>query len=253
MDLLNSELSPDFIRLFIAGVDLYDSSCSKEAKVYFIDKDCGYYLKIAPQNRLKREFEMTQFFHRKGLSAKVVIYISEERDWLLTEKIQGNNGIALKYLDHPKKLCDLFSERLSLLHIMEYSDCPIQNHSELYLNNLDYNKCNRELFPDNWGYKSAEQAWNIVKSKGHLLQNDTLLHGDYCLPNIILDDWCFSGFVDLDCAGVGDKHIDLFWGIWTLNFNLKTNKYKDRFLDAYGRDRIDEERLNIICAFEVFV
>jgi kanamycin kinase len=85
-----------------------------------------------------------------------------------------------------------------------------------------------------------------------LLKSDTLLHGDYCLPNIILSDWQFSGFIDLDSAGLGDRHIDLFWGIWTLNFNLKTDVWGDRFLDAYGRDRIDNEILSSIGAFEVF-
>ena len=85
-----------------------------------------------------------------------------------------------------------------------------------------------------------------------LLKNDTLIHGDYCLPNIMLDDWRFSGFIDLGNGGVGDKHIDLFWGAWTLNFNLKTDKYRNRFLDAYGRSDIEEEIFRVIAAAEVF-
>ena len=84
------------------------------------------------------------------------------------------------------------------------------------------------------------------------MKNDTLLHGDYCLPNILLDDWKFSGFIDLDSGGVGDRHIDLFWGAWTLRFNLHTDAWCDRFLDAYGRDRIEPEILRAIAAFEVF-
>ena len=72
------------------------------------------------------------------------------------------------------------------------------------------------------------------------------------MPNIILDNWKFSGFIDLDCAGVGDRHIDLFWGTCTLWFNLKTNQYYDRFLDAYGRDKVDEELFKVVAAAEVF-
>ena len=87
---------------------------------------------------------------------------------------------------------------------------------------------------------------------GKYLKNDTLLHGDYCLPNIMLDNWCFSGFIDVDQGGIGDKHMDLFWGIWSLGFNLKTNAYRDRFLDAYGRDAMEEEMLRLIAAIEVF-
>jgi kanamycin kinase len=68
----------------------------------------------------------------------------------------------------------------------------------------------------------------------------------------MLDDWALSAFIDVDGGGVGDRHIDLFWGAWTLGFNLKTDKYRDRFLDAYGRDKVDTEVLKIVAAAEVF-
>ena len=79
-----------------------------------------------------------------------------------------------------------------------------------------------------------------------------MLHGDYCLPNILLDDWRFSGFIDLGGAGIGDKHVDLYWGAWTLNFNLKTDKYRKRFFDVYGRDEVDEELISLIGVIESF-
>jgi len=41
-------------------------------------------------------------------------------------------------------------------------------------------------------------------------------------------------------------------GAWTLNFNLKTDKYRRRFLNANGRDQVDEEKLRIVAAIEVF-
>ena len=84
------------------------------------------------------------------------------------------------------------------------------------------------------------------------LKSDTLLHGDYCLPNIMLENWRFTGFIDLGRGGIGDRHIDLFWGAWTLEFNLHTDKYGSRFLDAYGRDRVEEEMLRVVAAAEVF-
>jgi kanamycin kinase len=72
------------------------------------------------------------------------------------------------------------------------------------------------------------------------------------LPNIILDSWKLSGFIDLGNVGVGDRHVDLFWGSWTLGFNLGTNAYKDYFFDAYGRDKIIPEKINVVAAAEVF-
>jgi kanamycin kinase len=240
----------------LSGAKLYDSSCSPEARVIFIDKDSGYFLKSASKGALDREAVMTRYFHSKGLSANVLSYISDERDWLLTEKIHGDNGIAAKHLEQPERLCDIWAEQLVLLHGKDFSDCPVQNHTERYLAGVKYNMQNdlydKSLFPDSFGYESPESAWEVVEKHGRSLRTDTLLHGDYCLPNIILDDWKFSGFIDLDNGGVGDRHVDVFWATWTLLFNLKTDKYRTRFIDAYGRDRVDEDMIRLVAAAEVF-
>jgi kanamycin kinase len=68
----------------------------------------------------------------------------------------------------------------------------------------------------------------------------------------MLENWRFSGFIDLDGAGIGDRHIDLFWGRWSLGFNLGTYEYSDRFFDPYGRDKINEDALRVVAAAEVF-
>ena len=68
----------------------------------------------------------------------------------------------------------------------------------------------------------------------------------------MLDNWRFSGFIDVGNGGIGDRHVDLFWGAWTLGFNLGTDMYRDRFFDAYGRDKINEEKMKVIAAAEVF-
>ena len=57
----------------------------------------------------------------------------------------------------------------------------------------------------------------------------------------------------LGCGGVGDRHIDIFWGLWTLNFNLGTDRYSDIFLDAYGRDTVDKETLLAVSCAEALI
>jgi len=254
---INIDISsyPPELQPLLTSSDIYDSSCSPDAKVIFIQKDGGYFLKTAPKGKLESEAVMTRYFHGKGLSANVLAYISNESDYMLTEKIRGDDCTTAKYLENPKRLCDTIAERLLLLHAMDFSDCPVQNRTRRYIASAEKNKQAGIVNMKNLagsGYNTPEEAWRVVETKGHLLQDDTLLHGDYCLPNIILDDWHFSGFIDFDEGGVGDRHIDIFWGAWTLLFNLDTDKYRARFFDAYGRDKIDEERLKIISAIAVF-
>ena len=247
---------PSELARFVSGAKVYDSSCSPEARVYFIDKDSGYYLKTSDFGALAREARMTSYFHSKGIGAEVLCYISDECDWLLTERVVGEDCTHSMYLSEPKRLCDTIANELRALHELDFSDCPVMNRTRDYLELAEKNyrtgNYDKSSFPDSFGYRSAEDAYSVLREGQGELRSDVLIHGDYCLPNIMLEDWKLSKFIDLGNGGVSDRHIDLFWGAWTLYFNLKTDIYRDRFLDAYGRDKVDESILKTVAAAEVF-
>lgn len=250
------QLPPDVYH-FISDERIYDSSSSPEARVYFIDKDEGYYLKCSVAGKLAKEAQMTKYFHSKDLGPEVLAYEnSNDHDWLLTRAVKGADCIDSKYLSDPERLCDTIAVNLRKLHETDYSDCPVVDRTAEYLATAEKNyqtgNYDKSSFPNSFGYSSAAEAHAVLISGKSGLHSKVLLHGDYCLPNIILDNWNFSGFIDVGFGGVGDRHIDLFWGIWTLWFNLKTSKYQDRFLDAYGRDKVDESLLKVVAAAEVF-
>ena len=244
---------PSVFNSVLNGADVYDSSCSKEASVLFIDKECGYYLKSAAKGALSNEAIMADYFHKKGLSAPVLEYISLERDYLLTERVVGEDCTYKAYLDEPERLAALIGENLAMLHSLDFSDCPIKNRISTYFEVAEENY-KKGVFDQSFYHNSAnpDEVWRIVCDLKGILKCDALLHGDYCLPNIMVKDWKLSGFIDLGNGGVGDKHIDLFWGAWTLNFNLGTDKYRDVFFDAYGRSDIDIEIINAVGAAECF-
>ena len=247
---------PQNIMRCISDADIYDSSCSPEAKVYYIEKGNGYYLKCSGKLSLKKEAEMTSYFHSKEIGAEMLDYISEDRDWLFTSAVFGDDCIHERYLTDPIRLCDTIAYELRKLHELDYSGCPVPDRTAEYIaaamQNYETGNYDKSHFPDNFGYRSADEAYTELKNGMGELKSKVLLHGDYCLPNIMLNDWKLSGFVDVGSGGVGDRHIDIFWGVWTLWFNLKTNRYRDRFLDAYGRDKVNKELLKVIAAAEVF-
>jgi kanamycin kinase len=248
---------PEDFHTYLERATVYDSSCSPEARVYFLDVDGGLYLKTSKSGSLKKEALMDDYFFKKGFGApEVVKYINGKRDWLLTSRVAGEDCTHADYLSDPKRLCELLATKLRELHEADFSDCPIMDHTANYLATADRNfkagAYDTSLFPDNWGYSTAEEAWRVLQKGRSFLKSDTLLHGDYCLPNVLLDNWSFSGFIDLGNGGVGDRHVDLFWGAWTLNFNLGTDEYRQRFFDAYGRDKVDEDIIRIVSAAEVF-
>lgn len=214
---INTEGFPAEISGLLQGFAVYDSSCSKEAKVFFIERDEGFYLKIAAAKTLEAESILTKYFYSLGLSAEVCLYVQSDKDYMITRRIPGEDATAAIYLSNPKKLCEVFAQTLAGLHKMDFSGCPVKSKTS-------------SLIPNS------------------LIQNPeytALIHGDYCLPNILLEDFKFTGLIDLDHAGIGDPHRDIVSAFWTLNRNLKTDKYNDLFLDCYGKNKIDPDRLRL--------
>ena len=82
---------PSALQALTEGAAVYDSSCSTEARVYFIDRDGGYFAKRAAPGSLAREAAMTRFFHEKGMAAQVLHYETAEHDWLLTRRVPGED------------------------------------------------------------------------------------------------------------------------------------------------------------------
>ena len=247
---------PKEFHSLIADQPIFDSSCSEAARVYFIDRDGGYYLKKNAKGRLRKEAEMTAYFHSLGMGVEIMKYLSDEDDWLLTRAATGEDCTHAAYRSDPKRLSETLGLTLRSLHETDPKDCPVQNRTADYLESarrgFEADRFDPAYLPPHSGIGNAAEAWRIVEQNAKFLKSDTLLHGDYWLPNVILDNWRFSAFIDVDGGGVGERHIDLFWGLWSLRYNLKTDAYGNRFLDAYGRDKVNEDVLRIISAIEVF-
>ena len=204
---------PDAFFPYAANAVLYDSSCSRDASVWFSEADGGIYIKTAPAGTLKTEADMNTFFHSKHMGPEVLSYLSLEEDWMVTRAVPGEDCIHPQYLADPNRLSETLGTLLRMLHSTDCTGCPI-------------------TLP----HPEEEEA--------------VLIHGDYCLPNVLLDNWQFSGFIDLGGGGIGDRHTDLYWGCWSLLYNLKEDKWCSRFLDAYGRQDVNIEKLRHIHALE---
>ncbi len=243
---------PPELRQYFAGGNVYDSSSFSGARVYYCDT--GYYIKADAKGNLAEEAVLSRFFHGKGLGVEVVAYLSGEQDYLVTKSAVGQN--LTHFLDDPKKLCGCLADALRMLHGQKLDGAPISFRYRRYLDsaNGDFSDGNYDesVLMDRFRIFSKEEAWDILQANKNRLRADTLIHGDTCLPNVIENGGKWETFIDFPMAGAGDRHIDLYWAVWSLQYNLKTDKYTDYFLDAYGRDSFDYEMLKVIAAFEAF-
>jgi aminoglycoside phosphotransferase len=114
-------------------------------------------------------------------------------DWLLTREIPG---VAMSHPSAgwaPERAAAMLGEILRGLHATDASDCPFG-----------------------------------TRKRGHVL-----IHGDYCLPNVLVSEGRLSGLVDVGGSGLGNPEADLAAGVWTLQYNYGPG-FARTFLDAYG-------------------
>lgn len=241
---------PKELHPYLAGVRIYDSSSNPKMKVYYLSN--GYYLKCAEPGTLQREVLMADWFYKQGLGVEIILYISKGQDYMLTRAAEGED--CLSFLDHPEKLCAILAGAMKMLHSRPLPNLPLS---------VSYESCQAALASGKGDYDgsilmprfmiaSKEEAWAIMQENKHRLKCDTLIHGDFCLPNVMVKNGKFTCFIDFAMAGLGDKHVDLYWALWSLQHNLGTEKYTDYFLDLYGRKNFEYEMIKVIAAFEAF-
>lgn len=201
-----------------ARARVFDSSSHPSMTVLY--SDAGYYVKIAEKGSLSREAAMSKIFERNGMGVEVISYISAEKDYMVTKPAKGED--ATHYLDEPERLCEALAEAMLFLHSRPTENIPVSPCMDTYIKVRKYD----------------------------LLKQDTFIHGDFCLPNIMLNDRKFNCFIDVGLAGIGDRHIDIYWALWSLNYNLKTDKYTDHFLELYGKENFDRDILKIVSEVE---
>lgn len=114
-------------------------------------------------------------------------------DWLLTSEMPGVPLYHATVGWEPARVARRLGEILAEIHSTDASECPF----------------------------------------GEKASGNVLIHGDYCLPNVLTVDGRLSGLVDVGRAGLGDPRDDLAAGVWSLHYNFG-HGYASEFLDAYG-------------------
>lgn len=186
---------PEIINKYVNNLTYtIDKIGRSEDEVYiFEDK---YILKVSvDKKRLLREKERIDYLNFNNIpGSKTICYIEENNKcYYLRTCINGESLISKRFINNPDLLINVLVKVIKVLRDLDSAKCPFRS-------------------TDNIG-------------------ND-FIHGDLCLPNIFVNkDNEFIGFIDLDNSGLGDKWYDYSWLLWSLEYNLKSNKYNKILLN----------------------
>lgn len=183
-----NNIIPSFLLSFLDNKKIRAINKAHVSGDYVFDVENTYILKISiNKERLLREKEKNDYLSTKLPVSKTVFYSDEERyAYYLKTKVKGKPLVSKEYLNNPKKLAKLLGKAISMFHNADASDCVLKNNYS---------------------------------------DGNTLIHGDFCLPNILVKDNKVVGFIDLGDSGIGDPWRDYAWCIWSLEYNLKSKNY----------------------------
>lgn len=166
---------------------------------------------------IEQQVQMMQWLEEKLLVPKVIAYEEENgKSYLLMSKIGGVMSCETYYLEHPQELLEALASGLKMLWEVDVKGCPCIRDVSTVLKEarvrVENNLVDMEnVEPTTFGEGGFEGPQHLLE----WLENNrpsfepVLSHGDYCLPNIFLENGKINGFIDLGRTGVGDKWNDI--------------------------------------------
>ncbi|MGM0877843.1 MAG: APH(3') family aminoglycoside O-phosphotransferase [Bacillota bacterium] len=220
------------------------------AMTFLLKGSYNQYLKIQPNNsveNLYHEKEKLEWLQGKLSVPEVLYYDKDEvNEYLLITEIEGINASDKSYEANLSYLMELLALGLKTLHSLSIESCPFIQKLDVKIEEAKRRVENRLVDEEDFdevrkGLKARELFEELI-SKKPINEDLVFTHGDYCLPNIIIDKGKVSGFIDLGRAGVSDRYQDLALAIRSITYNFG-KEYIPFFLKEYGVKELDESKI----------
>lgn len=165
---------------------------------------------------------------------------NETLHFMLISRIIGSNAANVVGQIQAEGIVQIMAESLRQLHSIDIHNCHLDQRvynkvQKAFLNAKnqlvrlgDLDECRRE-----WSLEKLTSALEERFQKSLFHAEDLVFtHGDYCLPNVIINANTFSGFVDLGRAGIADRHLDIALALRSIQRNFNSSHEK-LFLKHY--------------------
>jgi kanamycin kinase len=161
-------------------------------------------------------------------------------EWLLTVGLDGIDATRHPLLtDDPTRLVAILARGLAEFHARAPAEeCPFEFGVETALAHVrrrvvagcidparDFHEIHAHFTP--------ESALAELERLAPDDEDRVVCHGDYCFPNVLVDDDGVTGFLDLGELGVADRWWDVAVGSWSVDWNIEPG-YDELFVSAYG-------------------
>lgn len=196
---------------------------------------------------LQQERERLRYLSGRVPVPRVVGYeVEGGLEYLALTRVPGLDASHPDVLFHPERLVDLLARALRELHALPVRECPFNMSLPVTLararERVAAGVVDEADFDDEREGRTAVSVFNELARTRPAQEDLVVTHGDACLPNFIVSGEFVDGLIDVGRAGLADRHADLALTHRSLGRNLNAD-YAERFLDLYGREYVDVEKL----------
>ena len=196
---------------------------------------------------MEKDMQVMQWLEGKIPVPQVIEYEKENgKEYLLMSKMSGEMSCETYYLEHPDILLKALAHGLRILWEVDVNECPRVRDLDSVLKEARIRVENNLVDLDN--VESTTFGKDGFESPKHLLEwlesnrptfEPVFSHGDYCLPNIFLENGQIKGFIDLGRAGIGDKWNDIALCYRSLKHNFD-GSYGGKVYEDFNADILFE-------------
>lgn len=175
-------------------------------------------LKIQAINEeAENEYHVMKWLQDKLPVPQVLGFERDDRKtYLLMTKVPGEMACADRYMQNPDQLTTILAEGLQMLWKIDISSCPftwnLEKKLQIAKHTVENNLVDMDnTEPDTFGENGFKDPAHLLEWLNHNKPEDELVlsHGDFCLPNIFIQNGKVSGYIDLGRSGIADKWQDI--------------------------------------------
>lgn len=170
------------------------------------------------------------------------------RAFLLISAVPGYVTCHPRVAGDLPRVVRLLAEGMRAVHALDWSGCPFDARLDVKIAAARERVARGEVCEDDFDAvrhgRTAESLLTDLIAARPPTGDLAFTHGDYCLPNILIDAERdeITGFIDLGRAGVADRYQDIALAARSLADNFGS-QWVPLLFEAYGLDPIDHAKI----------
>lgn len=240
------------------------------ALVYRLDGPIDLYVKVGTLTShrdtgfdLWAEDERLRWLAQVGIpTPEVVDYdISNDCAWLVTTAVPGRSAADHWPADQRPEVIDALADFTQTLHGLPIENCPFERSLAVTMpaaaHAVVQDLVDLDRLDPAYAHWTPQQLLEEAYATVPAFEDLVVCHGDFCLPNVLLDPDTLrvTGLIDVGRLGRADRYADLALATRSIA-SAQNPQYSvhdaDRYLSRYGIEQADTNRVTFYRLLDQF-